>query len=146
MGLNSFISKEEQKQIVKAIENAENMTSGEIRVHIESVCKNPNVYDRAIEVFHKLKMQETAQRNAALIYIAFKSHKFAIIGDSGINEIVPPDFWNNEKDTLAKYLSENKAAIGICKTIEKIGENLKQYFPYQDDDINEQSNEISYGE
>ena len=144
MGSSKFISKEEQKLIVKAIEAAELNTSGEIRVHIESVC-NTDPIARAVTIFNKLKMNNTKERNGVLIYIAWKSKKFAIIGDSGINEKTPENFWDKEKELLLANLKEGKAAQGIAAAIEMAGENLKKYFSYQSDDINEQSNEISFG-
>ena len=145
MSSSKFISKEEQELIVKAIEAAELNTSGEIRVHIESVC-NIDPILRAVTVFNKLKMNNTKERNGVLIYIAWKSKKFAIIGDTGINEKVPENFWDTEKELLLTHLKDGKAAQGIAAAIEMAGENLKKYFSYQSDDINEQSNEISFGE
>lgn len=145
MGNTKFISKVEQELIVKAIEAAELNTSGEIRVHIESTCSVDPV-SRAVEVFNKLKMNNTKERNGVLIYIAWKSKKFAIIGDTGIDEKVPENFWDKEKEILLANLKEGKAAQGIAAAIEMAGENLKKYFSYQSNDTNEQSNEISFGE
>ncbi|MDP3451448.1 MAG: TPM domain-containing protein [Bacteroidales bacterium] len=145
MGASAFLSKIEQEQIVKAIESAELSTSGEIRVHIESLCKGDPV-ERAVFVFNKLKMFETKERNGVLIYIALKSHKFAIIGDSGINEKVDDNFWDEERELLLSHLKVGKIADGLISVIEKAGNNLKKHFPYQTDDTNEQSNEISFGE
>ncbi|MEG0011099.1 MAG: TPM domain-containing protein [Muribaculaceae bacterium] len=144
MALTSFLSKPHQALIVKAIGEAENATSGEIRVHIEPKCKVEDPYQRAIAVFNKLKMYETQQRNGVLIYIAYKSHHFAIIGDQGINEKVPAGFWDEEKEILAKHLASGDVAKGLCLIIKNIGENLKSYFPHFTNDVNEQSNEISY--
>jgi uncharacterized membrane protein len=145
VGASAFLSKIEQEQIVKAIESAELSTSGEIRVHIESLCKGDPV-ERAVFVFNKLKMFETKERNGVLIYIALKSHKFAIIGDSGINEKVDDNFWDEERELLLSHLKVGKIADGLISVIEKAGNNLKKHFPYQTDDTNEQSNEISFGE
>ena len=92
--MKEFINKEQQQSIVKAIEEAELNTSGEIRVHIESKCKSDAV-SRAIYVFNYLKMYDTAQRNGVLVYVAWESRKLAIIGDVGINRRVPSDFWND---------------------------------------------------
>ncbi len=131
--------------VIKAIEDAELNTSGEIRVHIESSCSADPI-KRAVYIFNKIGMNKTEQRNGVLIYIAWKSQKFAIIGDEGINSVVSEDFWDKEKYILLSYLKENKPAQGLCEAIRMIGENLKQHFPYQKDDINEQSNEISFGE
>lgn len=142
---SEFLNKQEQEEIIKAIEQAELNTSGEIRVHIESLCKGDPV-KRAVYLFNKLKMHKTRERNGVLIYIAHKSRKFAIIGDSGINEKVPDNFWEEEKEVLRQHLKENNAAQGIVAAIKMAGNNLKQYFAYQTDDINEQSNDISFGE
>jgi len=144
VGANLFISKAEQALIIKAIESAELNTSGEIRVHIESSCKSDPV-ERAIFIFNKLKMFQTKERNGVLIYIAFKSRKFAIIGDSGINAKVPVDFWDDVKAKLLNYLALGDIVSGLTLAIFMSGEKLKEYFPYQKDDINEQRNEISFG-
>lgn len=145
-GLDKFLSPDEQRAVVQSIKDAELRTSGEIRVHIEPKCASSSPFDRAVDVFNELKMYETSERNGVLIYIAYKSHNFAIIGDKGINERVPSDFWNSEKETLACHLRAGNPCKGICEVIAQIGENLKSYFPHQDDDINEQSDEISYSE
>jgi Predicted membrane protein len=144
MALASFLNKEEQERVVSAIADAERATSGEIRVHVEPKCKGGEPYTRAVEMFNGLKMFETAERNGVLIYVAYKSHHFAIIGDSGINEKVPEGFWDDEKDILGKHLSDGKQCEGLCEVIKMIGDNLSKYFPCQADDKNELSNEISY--
>ena len=144
MGANLFISKAEQALIVKAIESAELNTSGEIRVHIESSCKSDPV-ERAIFIFNKLKMFQTKERNGVLIYIAFKSRKFAIIGDIGINAKVSANFWDDVKNKLLNYFALGDIVSGLTLAIFMSGEKLKEYFPYQTDDTNEQSNEISFG-
>ena len=145
MKSQAFISKADTEKIVKAIESAELNTSGEIRVHIEGLCPADPV-GRAVYVFNKIKMYKTRERNGVLIYIAHKSKKFAIIGDSGINAIVPPDFWNEVKESLGEYLRKGEIARGLSVAIGMAGDNLKKFFPYKSDDINEQSNEISFGE
>jgi len=146
MPLTDFISEPDQQRIVAAIGRAERLTSGEIRVHIEPKCRHKDPMRRAAEVFDYLKMYETSRRNGVLVYLAYKSRKFAIIGDCGINDIVPQDFWESEKDTLLRFLSQNKPADGLCEVIAQIGESLAKYFPSSEDDTNEQSDEISYME
>ena len=145
MAAKGFLTKEEQEQIIKAIESAELNTSGEVRVHLESICKGDPV-ERAVYIFDKLKMHKTKERNGVLIYIAFDSRKFAIIGDSGINAKVPDGFWDEEKEILLAALKEDRAAEGLVSVIDIAGKSLKEFFPYQKDDTNEQSNEISFGE
>ncbi len=141
-----FLDKTQEKTIISAIQEAENNTSGEIRVHIETRCKGDNPLSRAIEVFGQLEMHHTEQRNGTLIYIATKDKKIAIWGDKGINEKVGDDFWQDEFNLLTKYFKQNQFATGIAETVIHIGEKLKQFFPYQTDDINELPDDISYGD
>ncbi len=144
MGTDIFLSKADQSLIVKSIESAELNTSGEIRVHIESSCKADPV-ERAVYIFNKLKMFKTKDRNGVLIYIAYKSRKFSIIGDSGINSRVPANFWDDIKEKLLNSFISGDIVTGLTTAIEMSGEKLKEFFPYTKDDINEQSNEISFG-
>ncbi|GMT45687.1 MAG: hypothetical protein IEMM0006_1519 [bacterium] len=139
-----FFTKEEQERIMNAILNAELDTSGEIRVHIESVFKD-DVMDRATFIFKKLKMHQTELRNGVLFYLAVKSRKFAIIGDIGINKEVPVDFWNDIKEKMTEYFKENKFTEGLVFGISETGAHLKKHFPYHLDDINELSDDISFG-
>ena len=144
MSINKFLSKEEERQVVQAIQSAEYQTGGEIRVHIESVCKG-NVLDRAAWLFKSLKMHETALRNGVLIYLSTSDRKFAIIGDAGINAAVPAGFWDDVKDLMISNFSKGDLVQGFVLGIGKVGEKLKEFFPYQKDDINELPDEISYG-
>ena len=96
--------------------NAELDTSGEIRVHIESVCKG-DVLDRAAYIFKKLGMSKTAQRIGVLIYLAVRNRKFAIIGDRGIHNKVPPDFWDTIKLKMLDYFRESKFSDGLIYAI-----------------------------
>lgn len=144
MAEESF-SSEQKKRIKAAIEEAELNTSGEIRVHLENHCKSENVLDRAAQVFAQLKMHETEARNGVLIYMAVKDHKFAIIGDGGINAKVEEDFWDTTKEKMLARFKAGELTQGLVDGILCAGERLKQYFPYQKDDINELSDDISFG-
>ena len=141
MNPSEFLGKENERLIKAAIEGAEHQTSGEIRVHIESACKN-EVLDRAAWLFKKLDMHKTKERNGVLIYLSINDRKFAILGDSGINKVVPEGFWNQIKENMINHFSQGEFAQGIIEGIEKSGEQLKQYFPWQTDDVNELSDEI----
>lgn len=142
--VENFLTKEEEQAIVEAIRMAEKETSGEIRVHIEkTTSKVP--FDRALEVFHLLKMDETELKNGVLIYIAVKDKTFAICGDQGINDVVPKDFWDSTKEVMASLFKIGNFKQGIIDGITKAGEQLQKYFPYNESDTNELSNEISKG-
>jgi len=145
MSVKNFFNKQQKEEIVLAINDAEKDTSGEIRLHIESHCKG-NPLDRAVHLFGKLKMHQTNLRNGALIYLAVKDKKFAIFGDEGINEVVPENFWKDVKDEMGQHFAKGEFAHGISGGIRKVGQKLKEFFPYQDDDVNELSDDISIGE
>lgn len=145
MNQSILIDKQAHKSIVEAIVEAEKNSSGEIRVHLESFCKSDPM-QRAIELFDSLKMGETKLKNGVLIYIAIKSHKISIIGDTGINEKVSPDFWNDILAQMIANFQSEQYIEGICQAVRNVGSSLKTLFPYQADDINEITNEISLGE
>jgi uncharacterized membrane protein len=90
-------------------------------------------------------MENTQERNGVIIYVAVKSHQFAIYGDQGINERVSDDFWNCTKDIMANHFKSGDFKQGLIEAILNAGEQLKKHFPYQDADTDELSNEISKG-
>lgn len=142
--VEAFLTKEEEEEIISAIRTAEKNTSGEIRIHIEASSKK-DPYERALEVFQLLEMHNTKDANAVLIYVAVADKKFVIYGDTGINNVVPKDFWNTTKDVMQNHFKTGNFKQGIVDGILKAGEELEDHFPYQTDDENELSNEISKG-
>jgi uncharacterized membrane protein len=145
--VEQLLTEVNKQTIMEAIKRAEKNTSGEVRVHIESkVKKTRSVFDRAVEVFHKLGMQETKLHNGVLVYVALDDRQFAIIGDQGIHEKVGENFWDKEKDEMTIYFKQGDIIGGIVYFINQIGAKLKEFFPYQADDVDELSDEISVGE
>ena len=138
-----FFNKEEEATIVAAIQAAELATSGEIRVHVEVGARRPAL-EVATRTFRELGMEKTQDRNGVLILLAVDRREFAIVGDEGINKVVPKDFWDTERDLMQQHFKRGEFATGIEKAIEQIGTKLKQYFPYQSDDVNELPDAISY--
>ncbi len=143
--MKDFLNETDKQMIVDAIKEAELNTSGEVRVHIESHCKG-DVLDRAAYLFKKLQMHKTEQRNGVLFYLAHKDHKFAILGDGGINQKVPENFWDDIKEKISEKFKEGEFADGLAEGIKESGQQLKTHFPYQSDDVNELSDEISFGD
>lgn len=139
-----IFSKKDKETIIAAIEEAEKCTSGEIRVHVEPGSGKDTIV-RAKEVFEKLGMAKTELRNGVLIYLATKERRFAIIGDRGINEVVPVNFWEETKEQMSNYFKEGRFVDGVCYGIKSAGRHLAAHFPYKSDDVNELSNDISEG-
>ncbi|AXB56724.1 TPM domain-containing protein [Flavobacterium fluviale] len=142
--VEDFLTKEEEQEIVEAIRMAEKNTSGEIRVHIEKTTSKAH-FDRALEVFHELRMDETRLQNGVLLYFAVDDKNFVICGDKGINDLVSADFWGCTKDVMTSHFKSGNFKQGIVDGILNAGEQLKKYFPSLADDSNELSNEISKG-
>ncbi len=143
MGVEKEFTKAQRKAIQEAIAQAEKNTSGEIRVHIDAHCEKDPM-NKAIAQFETLKMHETAARNGVLIYLAFYDRKVAIIGDKGIDDIVPTYFWDNIRDNMIASFQKGEYTQGLVQAILQAGEQLKESFPYQSDDVNELSDEISF--
>lgn len=133
----------DQQRIRDTIAAAEKETSGEIRICMENSCSE-DVLDRAANYFRKLGMDKTEQRNGVLIYLATKDRKFAIIGDAGINQVVPENFWDTTKEAMVGHFKADQLAEGIITGIRLAGEQLATYFPCLDGDKNELSDEIDY--
>lgn len=137
-----FFNTKEKEEIVQAITEAEKLTSGEIRVHVEAKAgQDPRA--RAEQVFYKLGMDQTVDRNGVLFYLAVKDRRFVILGDEGIDRKTPADFWEKIKEEMAAEFVEGRFVSGVTKGIALAGQALAQYFPYQKGDINELTDEIS---
>ena len=144
MSPEDFLTADQQKTVVDAVRFAENGTSGEIRIHIEGEC-NTAPLKRAEELFGRLGMHKTKLRNGVLIYVACNSKVFAIIGDKGINEVVPENFWEDVIRIMSIRFREGRFAEGLAEAVAASGEKLKRFFPISKDDINELPDEISFG-
>ena len=143
MKASKFFTEEQQAQILAAVKEAENETSGEIRVHIETFCRE-DVLDRAAWIFKKLGMHSTAERNGVLFYLAISDKKFAVIGDAGINSKVPVGFWDDVKELLQENFRSGRFTEGLSEGIILAGTHLKKHFPHRKDDVNELPDEISF--
>lgn len=142
--IENFLTTEEEQDIVSAIHLAEKSTSGEIRVHIEKSTKEP-IDKRAKYVFHALKMDNTKLENGVLIYIAVENKKFGIYGDKGIHNSVTDCFWNDTRDIMQKHFEVGAFKTGIVEGIKSASAALKKHFPWDVNDRDELSNEISKG-
>jgi len=145
MSVRKYFSEVDNLQIVNAIRTAEYATSGEIRVHIEENC-SVDPLDRAAYMFQKLEMNKTDLRNGVLFYLAVKDRKFAIIGDSGINQKVPEGFWDDVYLLVTGIFKKGDFAGGLSEGIILAGTQLKVHFPLKSDDKNELTDDISFGE
>lgn len=140
-----FFSPEEEQRIIEAIRAAEGQTSGEVRVHVDRNPERPAL-EEAARVFRRLGMHRTEARNGVLILIAPQRREFAIIGDEGIHALVGDNFWQAERDLMQAHFRQGQFVEGLILVIAQVGDKLKQYFPREQNDVNELSDEVSYGD
>jgi uncharacterized membrane protein len=141
-----FFSKEDNEMIVQSIRDAEKQTSGEVRVFVESKCRFVDPLDRALEIFANFKMQNTAQRNGVLVYVAIKDRQLAVYGDTGIHQKTGDDYWKTAVNNMISHFNKENYAVGIAHCVSMIGEALQKHFPYDKDlDKNELPDEIIFG-
>lgn len=141
-----FFSPEDQRQIVDAIQQAEKETSGEIRIYVES--KNPYVdpLERAREIFFELKMENTQERNAVLLYVAMDHRELALFADEGIYLRLGSAYWNDAVKNMIALFTKKNISDGIEKCVKQIGEVLTKEFPYSAaTDKNELPDDIVFG-
>lgn len=143
MSTNGFLTDQQEQNIIRAIAEAENRTSGEIRVHIEHKCKRDPL-ERAAKIFHELGMDETELQNGILIYIATEDHKAAVYAGKGIHKQVEDGFWDDVLKIIIDHFKKGEYEAGLVEAVRKVGLKLKELFPYHEDDQNELSDEISY--
>ncbi|MFD0766614.1 TPM domain-containing protein [Mucilaginibacter lutimaris] len=139
----AVFTEEEQQRIQQAVADAEKNTSGEVRVCIEKTCSDDPL-DRAAKYFTQLEMHKTKLRNGVLIYVATVDRKFAIIGDAGINNLVPANFWDTTKENMLNHFKYGNLLEGIITGIKEAGDQLQKYFPYLLNDKNELPDDIAF--
>ena len=141
-----FFTAEEKQQVVEAIRKAEQRTSGEVRVFVESRCRFVDAIDRAVELFFQLEMDKTAERNGTIVYVAVKDKQAAVFGDEGIHQKLGQKYWEEEVNKMMVCFKQANLADGIIQCVTDIGEALYQNFPYdQKTDKNELPDDIVFG-
>lgn len=141
-----FFTPEEKKQVVDAIQKAEQRTSGEVRVFVESRCRFVDAIDRAKEVFFQLGMDKTEERNGTIVYVAVKDRQAAVFGDEGIHQKLSQKYWEDEVNKMMVCFKQANLADGIIQCVSDIGEALYQNFPYDHKtDKNELPDDIVFG-
>jgi uncharacterized membrane protein len=140
-----ILQPKQQENIIAAISEAEKMTSGEIKVHLEAICEAGDAFERAKNIFEYLSLHKTALKNGVLIYVAYEDRKFAILGDKGIDAKIGPKFWNSTAEILKENLAKGQIEKALIDSILEAGKQLKEHFPIQTNDTNEIPDELSFG-
>jgi len=139
-----IIDQNKRVRLRQEIERAEKLTTGEIRVFLDDQCKL-DILDRTAFLFDQLNMQENNQRNGILIYLSLRDHRFAIIGDAGINAVLDGDYWLQMKDKMTPFFISDQIEEGIVFAIREVASKLKHHFPNSKNDNSDLSDKIVFG-
>jgi len=142
MRTRDFLGKVEHDRIVQAIREAESKTSGEIRVFIQRGKLNADPLVAAQKKFHQLRMHTTRERNAVLIFVAPRAHKFAVVGDKAIHEKCGDEFWQRIVDGMRVHFQNEKFSHAMVEAINEIGKLLATHFPKMPANTNELPDQI----
>lgn len=142
--IEDWLSADELARVRDAVRQAEQRTSGEIRVHLDLAIMD-DVLDHAAFVFNDLGMANTRDRNGVLLYVSVPGRKAAVVGDSGIHAKLGDAYWQDVLQQVLALFREDRFCEGLCKGVELLGEKLQEHFPFQRDDRNELSDEVSLG-
>ena len=129
MRTKEFLSKLEHDRIVAAIRDAESKTSGQIRVFIQRGKVNVDPLIAAQKKFHRLEMHKTPERNAVLIFVVPRAHKFAVVGDKAIHEKCGESFWQRLVDGMRQHFRNERFSHALVEAIEEAGKALASHFP-----------------
>ena len=141
--MNHFLTEQEMASLVEAIQTAEDQSTGEIRIHIDSNTDRNNA-EMAFEVFQTLCMEQTAERNAVLFHVNFEQKYLTIIGDEGIHAKVQQLFWDKMHDYITSEFAKGNYYKALHSAILQTGIELKRHFPISGENPNELSNEITF--
>ncbi len=139
----NFLTNQQISSLVEAIQSAEEHSTGEIRVHIDSNTDNDNA-KTAFRVFEELCMAKTAERNAVLFHVNFHQKYLTIIGDTGIHEKVHQSYWDHLHDYITSEFAKGNYYKALKSAILETGLELKKHFPVTGENANELPNEITF--
>lgn len=141
--MSNYLTNQQMASLVEAIQTAENCSTGEIRVHIDSNTEDNNA-EMAFEVFKTLCKDKTAEKNAVLFHVNFEKKYLTIIGDEGIHKKVHQRFWDVMHDYITTEFARGKYYEALKSAILQTGIELKKHFPITGENPNELSDEITF--
>jgi uncharacterized membrane protein len=145
MRTKEFLSKLDHDRIIEAIRGAESKTSGEIRVYIQRGKFETDPVMLAQKKFQRLGMYKTRERNAVLIFVAPRAHKFAVVGDQAIHEKCGEQFWQHVVDGMRVHFQNEKFSHALTEAVNEVGKVLAAHFPRTSANANELPDEIIEG-
>ncbi len=135
----------DRERVKKAIQEAERLTSGEIRVSVAPFFWG-NLRAAAERAFSRLGMTATRDRNGILLFIVPSRRRFVVLGDEGIHAKVGPEFWSDVAKAMSERFRAGDFTGGLVHGIETVGRELATHFPYDAaTDVNELPDDIDFG-
>lgn len=137
MRTKEFVGKLDHDRIVQVIRDVEGKTSAEVRVYIQRGKLEGDALAAAQSRFQKLRMDKTEERNAVLIFIAPRAHKFAVVGDKAVHERCGEQLWQGVVDRMRAHFQEERFDNALVEAIEEVGNALALHFPKRSAEANE---------
>ena len=138
---HQFLRAVDHERIVAAIAAAEKRTSAQIRVYV-SHHQRVDALAFANRRFLKLKMDRTPMRNAVMIFLAPRTHKFAVVGDVAVHAKCGDGFWRSVVVAMEPLLKRGDFTEAIVVGVTNVGEVLAEHFPPLPDDRNDRSDAV----
>ncbi len=124
------MTRPELEAIASAIRDAENGTTGRIAVRIVPEA-NVDAFERATAEFRSIGLHRHQSSNGAMVLVAPKARRFAVIGDRALHERVGPAFWQQIVNGAQPYFARGAVRDGIVHVVGQLGEALKMHFSTQ---------------
>ena len=121
------MTRSERERIARAIAEAEEGTTGRIAVRVIPDA-TVDAFERAKAEFGRIGLHRHDDGNAALIFVAPKARRFAVIGDRALHERVGDAFWGDVVNELQPYFARGEISNGVVHAVGRLGEAFKAHF------------------
>jgi putative membrane protein len=116
------------------------------RLFIPAGIMQQRVDEHAAMAFLDEEVFNTRERTGILIFISLFEHRVRVLGDSGINEKVRQEEWDDVVKLVLQGMKEKQPANGLLKAIHRCGELLEKHgVEIRPDDTNELDNAVRFG-
>jgi uncharacterized membrane protein len=126
-------------QLTQAMQASERLHSGEIRIYVEAGLPFSYLWrtdplaqiirNRALSVFGKLRIWDTASNNGVLIYLLMAERAIEIVADRGLNDRVSQQTWQTLVQTMRVPFQRGEFAPGLSLVIQQVHGLLLAHFP-----------------
>jgi uncharacterized membrane protein len=129
------LAPEALERLGQRVAASERRHSGELRICIEAglpmsyIWRGAAARERAITMFGKLRVWDTADNNGVLIYLLLAEHAIEIVADRGIDAHVNAEEWAAMAQRMAAAFRAGRFEDGLTQALEEVSALLVAHFP-----------------